>query len=302
MCYNERNGLNLLALKQKYMKKVLLSALAVAFFGGTVAAIVFAQENSQSSVYSNVKITEGRPISVLSETDGLEKILRPVDIKYFESIKKVDNSLYGKRKEKNQITTETSNRSKLEKIPHPAVIKDYENIRKIDNALWGERKNMISEEKKIRSTETNISDKKEIKNTETREPVLIKTVAVQCVKDAIDVKDLNLKSALNANNSTGITAIDARNACQKEALNNTSAQTQREANQACLETYHQTTWDSLNVLKQAKENGWKTYNDDLKICAQLQRETNTTKEEKILVEDGEMQINLKEASEAMMEK
>ncbi len=294
-----------MALKQKYMKKVLLSALAVAFFGGTVAAIVFAQENSQSSVYSNVQITERRPISVLSETEGLEKILRPVDIKYFESIKKVDNSLYGKRKEKAQVTTKTIDNSKLEKIPHPAVIKDYENIRKIDSALWGERKNKTTGDKVVRPAEKNTidkTDKKEVKNIEVRKPVLIKPVAVQCVKDAIDAKDLNLKSALTANTTSSLAAIDVRSSCQKEALNNSSAQAQHQANQACLETYHQATWDSLNVLKQAKENGWKTYNDDLKVCGQLQHETNVTREEKILVEDGEMQINLKEATEVMMEK
>lgn len=104
---------------------------------------------------------------------------------------------------------------------------------------------------------------------------------------------------MSAQNVLALAAIDARNTCQKAALDKTTLSEQVQSNKACLERYHQAIWDSLNVLKQSKENGWKTYTEDLKACAVLQRETNATSQEKIVVEDGEMQINLKAETEAI---
>lgn len=291
------------------MKKVLYSLLALTFAGSMLVAVVFAEESSSNTVIQRpMQTTDERSASVTQSTEGLEKISNPEMIRYYESIRKIGNSLWGKKRTNISGTTEISRQNTerkptsstttsktLEKIPSPSEIKNFVEIRKIENSLWG-----IKRDGQTTRKEEGTQDRKpEVKRTENKEAILIKPEAAQCVKTAIDKKDTSLKASMSAQNVLALAAIDARNTCQKAALDKTTLSEQVQSNKACLERYHQAIWDSLNVLKQSKENGWKTYTEDLKACAVLQRETNATSQEKIVVEDGEMQINLKAETEAI---
>jgi len=287
------------------MKKVLYSLLAITFAGSMLVAVVFAEESSSNTpIQRPMQTTDERSANSTQSTEGLEKISNPEMIRYYESIRKIGNSLWGKKRtnisrttEKDRQNTEkkptssTVNSGTLEKISSPSEIKNFVEIRKIDNSLWGIKRD--SSGKKEEKTQER---KPEIKKTD-RESVLVKPEAAQCVKTAIDKKDASLKTSMSAQNVLALAAIDARNICQKAALDKTTVSEQVQSNKVCLETYHQAVWDSLNVLKQSKENGWKTYTEDLKACAVLQRGANTTTQEKIMIEDGEMQINLKAETE-----
>lgn len=181
----------------------------------------------------------------------------------------------------------------LEKIAHPSHVKNFEGIQRIGNALWGRRKN--SNNSASRASETsdkrsmNPSNSKETK-TEVKQSIKVEPVAAACVKTAIEKKDNNLKTGLNTHNTSMVSAIDARTTCQKAALDLTTAFEQARANATCVKTYHQAVGESLRALKITKETGWKTFREDLKVCKTLQ--TSDASQGEILIEDGEVQINL----------
>jgi predicted nucleic acid-binding protein len=313
MCYNERNKPNYwLFIKQKYMKKVLFSFLALTLASSMLGAVVFAEEGATNAANQLIQKPLETRLALATSTDGLEKILNPSQIKYYEGIRKISGSLWGKKRinasgavEKSRQNVEkkpetsTKNSNVLEKISNPSEIKNFEEIRKIENSLWGKRKDSSNSRKEEGMQEKKTEEKK---NTENKEAVLIKPEATQCVKTAIDKKDTSLKASISAQGVLAIAAIDARNTCQKTALDKTTLRDQTQANKSCLEAYHQAVWDSLNVLKQSKETSWRVYTEDLKACAVLQRTPNTTNQEKIVIEDGEMQINLKAETEMQTEK
>lgn len=292
------------------MKKVLYSLLAITFAGSMLAVAVFAEESSPNTTTQKpIQTTDERLANSTESTEGLERISNPQMIRYYESIRKIGNSLWGKKRTnilgtteksrqntENKSTSSTTTSRKVEKISNPSEIKNFVEIRKIDNSLWGIKKD--SSGRKEEGTETR---KPEVKRTE-RESVLVRPESVQCVKTAIDKKDTSLKTSMSAQNVLALTAIDERNVCQKISLDKTTLSEQVQANKACLERYNQSVRDSLNALKKSKENGWKTYTEDLKACAVLQRGTNTTTQEKIVIEDGEMQINFKAETEESTEK
>lgn len=280
------------------MKKVFYSLLAITFVGSMLAlsAAVFAEEGISIAADQLVQQSTENRLAQVRNTDGLEKILNPSEIKNYESVRKIGGSLWGKKRvyssatsekplQRNEKKLEVTNTNPLEKITHPSEIKNYVEIKKIEDSLWGKKK-----------VERENSENGEIKKTE-KKSVFVKPEAVVCVKTAIDQKDTSLKTAISAQNVLALAAIDARNTCQKSALDQTTISEQVQANKDCLEAYRQTVRESLNVLKQSKENGWKTYTEDLKVCAVLQRGTNTTTQEKIMIEDGETEINLKAETE-----
>lgn len=294
------------------MKKVLYSILAITFAGSMLAAAVFAEESSSTiTTQQPMQTTDERSANSTQSTEGLERISNPQMIRYYESIRKVGNSLWGKRRtnilgtteksrqnNENKSTSSTTTSRKVEKISNPSEIKNFVEIKKIDNSLWGIKKD--SSDRKEEGTETR---KPEVKKTETeRESVLVKPESAQCVKTAIDKKDTSLKTSMSAQNVLALAAVDERNVCQKISLDKTTLSEQVQANKACLERYNQAVRYSLNVLKKSKENGWKIYTEDLKACAILQRGTNTTTQEKIVIEDGEMQNNFKAETEETREK
>lgn len=187
----------------------------------------------------------------------------------------------------------TTDKRPLEKIAHPNYIKDFEGIQRIDNALWGKRINSKATNIRCEEGTTRCGVSEQVKKTpEVRLFTKIETEAADCVKTAIETKDTNLKTALTVNNSSMITAIDSRTACQQAALDLTTATEQQTANQACVKTYHEAVANSLKALKTSKDNGWKTFRQDLKICGELQRAPASKDKKDILIEDGEPQINL----------
>jgi len=191
----------------------------------------------------------------LAQEQEMEKISSPEQIKEFKVMKKEGGSLFGVRLEKlkNNLEKKTSTtEAKLEKIAHPRELNLFEKIKQIGSALWGFRKAV---DKKI---------------------IIVKPVAVQCVKDAIDKKDTALKAAITTHSQSILTTLDARTACQKLALDKLTGKEQLESNKVCLETFKKSTKDNNDTLKKSKDATWKVYNTDLKACSALQKAENAT--------------------------
>lgn len=242
------------------MKKVWYSLLGVVVIFGSLSFVVRAAERSTTSPASRGTVMTERPAQPAKPT------------------------------------------KQLEKIPNPAAIKNFENIQKIGTSLWGTRREAVSTEKaKTANSET--KKPSEVKKTEDKKapqpqpkPKLkIQPAAAACVKAAIEKKDVALKAALTTYQTSLLTAVDTRTACQKAAVDGASAADQQSANKECIEDYTHTVWNNLTALKSSKEQGWKTFRDDLKLCQNMQGTDNQNGE--ILVEDGEMQINLQMSSE-----
>jgi len=212
--------------------------------------------------------------SGVASAQELEKISGPEHIKEFRVMKKIGNALFGIRldREASGVTpglgyNASSTEPKLEKISHPSQLSLFDKIKRIGTALWGIRKRVENKS------------------------VMVKPVAVQCVKDAIDKKDTSLKTAISAHGQATLTAIDARGICQKLALDKTTGSEQLESNKACIKTFQESMKTSDSALKTSREAAWKTYNTDLKACSALQRAANATSTDpesngEIVVDDG----------------
>ena len=219
---------------------------------------------------------------------GLEKILSPDQIKNFKAIIKNGNALFGVRKteptsdqpgqsdqsgqvgptnQSNQSDTASGKNSILEKISGPSEIPLFEKIIKKGTALWGMRKNNVPK------------------------PVYVTPAAAQCVKDAIDKKDTALKASTSNHDQKALAAIDVRGTCQKAALDQTTAQSQFDANKVCVDTFLSTIKDVNTVMAKEKSEAKKTYMADLKSCSALQSSTVATSTAQtltsdIMIEDG----------------
>jgi len=191
-----------------------------------------------------------------------EKILTPAEIKNFKDIKKVGNVLFGVRLEKKlevrdtqekpgmnkQIEIKTSD-SVLEKISRPLEISLFDKIKKIGTALWGIRKDEMQ---------------KPINN---QKLVYVTPTAVECVKNAIDKKDTAIKTSTSKHSQAMIAAIDTRNACQKAALEKTTAKEQFEANKVCADAFQKGTKKNNMTIEKERNEAQKTYRTDLKSCS-----------------------------------
>ncbi len=235
----------------------------------------------------------------------LEKIPSPDQIKNFKMIKKDGGALFGvrintssnpliPRQERATGTLERQERASseviratgtspiLEKILHPGEIKLFEKIKQIGTALWGIRKGDVK------------NPNESPKPMEAR-PILVKPVAVQCVKSAIDKKDTSLTSSMASSSEALISTINNRNACQKSALDKTTEQEQFEANKICVNSFQTSSKNTNESLKKSRNDAWKIYRDDLKECSVLQRESNATStisgatsaNNEIMINDGE---------------
>lgn len=248
-------------------------------------------------VSSGVVLAEETP-SALTATSATstkaikEKIANPNEIKLFEKIQKIGESLFGVRKqienskpdngkqnsEKVATTTKQNSSSTkpiIEKISNPNEIKLFEKIQKIGTALWG-----------IRKIESKI---------EITPMFFVKPVAMECVKNAIDKKDTSTKTALTSHNQNIITALTNRSACQKTALDKTTGKEQSNANKLCVETYQKSVKENNGILQKSKNDTWIIYKDDLKVCSLLQKGNRATSTitasseitEEIMINDGE---------------
>lgn len=209
----------------------------------------------------------------------LEKIPSPDQIKNFKMIKKDGGALFGVRIQKassslimerreentnamnnrpgNSNARGTSTEGNLEKISSPKDINLFEKIKKIGTALWGIRKDNANKANEAR-------------------PILVKPVAVQCVKDAIDKKDSAVKTAVSSSSQALIVSIETRNTCQKAALDKTSGSEQFEANKICVKNFQETSKNINENMKNSRNEAWKNYKTDLKNCSALQKNINAT--------------------------
>jgi hypothetical protein len=232
--------------------------------------------------------------------EATEKISSPNEIKNYTQITKIGNSLYGiKIKEqankmvalkltKNQLTTTTTN-LKLEKIAHPQEIALFDKIQKIGSALWGVKKNSANQD-----SSDQIKKEAELKPAKLPEVKPVRKIEVKpeiaaCVKTAIEDKDTALKAAITEHNQTIFTAIDARTACQKAAIDQTLSE-QGAANRLCLEAYQKAIVENKKIFQNHKNTNWQAYRDDLKACQVTQTAATTNNIislEELIIEDGE---------------
>lgn len=139
----------------------------------------------------------------------------------------------------------------LEKIPTPAHISLFDKIIKKGNALWG------------------------IKRPEFKKNVYITPTAAPCVKTALDKKDTALKTAFSAYSSTTLVAIDSRNACQKTAIDKTSADEQWAANKLCLNNYQKQTKEAAKALRASQKTIRQVFASETKQCLGLPNATSS---------------------------
>ena len=182
-----------------------------------------------------------------------ERISSPSEMKNFKDVIKKGKDLFGIRQRV------------LEKINSLEELANFDSVKKIGNTLWGFRK-------------------------QSNEAPVISPVAVTCVKNAIDKKDTALKAGIPTLSTKMTELIDARNTCQKAALDKTTAKEQMTANKVCLDTFKKAVENGKKAVKNAQKNIWETYKQDLKTCNQLQKAEVGSGE--IQLEDGGLGIDL----------
>jgi len=187
-----------------------------------------------------------------TSNEKLEKIVSPSEITKFQNIVKRGKDLYGMRK---QI---------LERIASPKDIANFERIVKKGKDLFGVRK--------------------------AEDQTLVRPEATACVKTALDKKDTALTTGVTAGSEVLITNINARNTCQKAALDKTTVKEQREANRICVETYKKALQAGKETVKKTQATIWEAFKADLKACGQLQKAAGGSGE--IKLDDGGLGIEL----------
>ncbi len=239
------------------MKKVLSIILVVSFILGSAVLLPAMAEEGDAST------------TVQSDESGssLEKILSPDQIRFFRNIVKKGTALFGIKKERKAEKKETAaSGQELEKITAPQYISLYEKIRRVGNALWGYKKMNGEENKKPYH--------------------VITSESVSCVTAAIETKDAAIISA-NTNFTTELnSAISARTACQKTALETTEGQ--EEAIMNCNKTFKESFKQSRKNAAEALKNARKIYTDSLKTCVSSETAATSTEETatEVTIEDG----------------
>lgn len=146
-----------------------------------------------------------------------------------------------------------------ERIPSPSHIREFKDIIKRGKDLFGHRRD--------------------------NSQVLVRPEAVTCVKTAIDTKDTAVKTTVTTLSTKTVAAIEARNTCQKAALDKTTVKEQREANRTCLNTFKTSMKTASKEAKTARDTAWRTYKTDLKTCGLLQKRAGGSTN--IMIEDGD---------------
>lgn len=225
------------------MKKIISLLIVAAFvFGLAAIPVVNAQEQER-----NVNLITS------NETEGLEKISSPDQIKDFRIMKKIGNVLFGIRK---ATTTPRIATSTLEKIDHPGLLNLFERIQKIGTALWGIRK---------KATST---------------PFIIAPEVSNCVAVAIDVKDKALMARVTAAATELNTALSIRSACQQSAV--MASSTPREVLNSCVKTFNNTNKAIKEASKKVQKDSWSVYLESLKACRTAASSTSPVP----MIEDG----------------
>lgn len=213
--------------KFKSMKKSIVSLVSCLALISLVAFPVFAEDTVGDT-------------SALVIAPGEAKIPNTAEIKNFEKIRKIGNSLYGYPKLMAKIDNLKEKLSALEeKIANPSEIKNFEKIRKVGNALYGRRKLVAT---------------------------TITTEMVPCIQVAIDKKDLALTDALTAKNSNLKAAIYLRSTDQKEAIALTDITERNAKLKAIVLAYQLSQQNILAAFRSSHQKIKNQYKDDLKAC------------------------------------
>lgn len=218
--------------------------------------------NMKKTLFLTVALSLVLGTVAFAKAENLEKISHPSELRNFTKIIKKDKSLWGirlkkeekeERKEKKEEKREekkNDDNQTLEKISSLSDVKYFTKIRKIGTSLWGIRK-----EAKVNAVNK------------------IEAAAIPCVKEAIDTKDASLKTVFSAFSARVTTALDARNVCQKSALD---AASQLEANKTCVTTFKNEIKSNNETANTARKEALKVYNEKLKECVKLQTPASTT--------------------------
>ncbi|MBN2854549.1 hypothetical protein JXK06_03410 [Patescibacteria group bacterium] len=220
----------------------------------------------------------------------LERIPSPDQIKNFRVMKNENGTLYGVRVQNTNQSANASDKARenanansavvlngqtLERIPSPDQIKNFRVMKNEKGTLYG-----------IRIKNTNQNQVKTNEQTKANEQVRTQNRVVgadikACVTTAIDKKDEALKTRLTNLNNDVSALIDARNACQKQALE--SEANQAENLKACTTTFEAKFKELNGATKENHKNIWNNYQNEMKAClpAQEVKEGAT-----LLIEDG----------------
>ncbi len=232
-----------------------------------------------------------KPVKTI-EVNGkiLERILNPEQIKNFRVMKNENGTLYGIRIQ-NTNQTQSSNQSAnasdqakenanvnsalikssstLEKIPNPEQIKNFRVMKNENGTLYGIRIQAINKDQV--KTQEQARTQNRVVNAD------IKT----CVSTAINTKDDALKTRLTNMNSEVSALIDARNACQNQALE--SETNQAENLKACSATFEVKYKELNSATRENHKNIWANYQNQMKACLPAQE---LQAGETLLIEDG----------------
>lgn len=223
------------------------------------------------------------PAAVRAE--DMEKIPSADQIRLFQVLKQVGNTLYGIRitssstpavlpggareminssisgvmpaRPGNPVTPQATSSilstavgHEVERIAAPSVIGLYKDIRRIGNALWGVLK--------VSSSTPAIEPSQPF--------VAISGDLATCVSAAITAKDQAVAAAVSSAATSLSSAINDRGACQLTALESTGNQ---EANlQSCVKTFQDARQQTNQTAKAAQQSAWQTYRSSLKTCYQ----------------------------------
>ena len=216
--------------------------------------------------------TSTQPVKIdASATDkNLEKILSPDQIKLYEKVTKIGNSLYGVKKITSTSTVKataqpaTSATANLEKILSPDQIKLYEKVTKIGNSLYGIKKKVAAAVNPVKTNNYVLPD--------------MSSDLITCASTAIDTKDSSISAAVTQSATDIAAAITERGTCQKAALQLTSER--QGALNKCNQTFAAAAKTANEKVKSAQKDLWTSYTSDLKTCASAAKSTD------LIIEDG----------------
>ena len=250
-----------------------------------------------------------------SDSETLERIPSPDQIKNFKVIKNENGALYGIRvRNVNQVNNETSFDNEavndvLERIPSPDQIKNFRVVKKENGVLYGVR---LQNANQVKNTQTNSNQvmikqgelekipapqyinqytnirkvdnalwgvKKETKDMPVKVSPLVTTEMITCVSNALDVKDKALITLLNESSQELSDLISERNTCQKAAIQ--SEEGQREKLGECVRKFQTKHKELMEASRLKQKEIWKSYQADLKTCA---AQVNVSGE--LIIEDG----------------
>lgn len=213
------------------------------------------------------------------------KIPSPEQIKFFQDIKKIGNSLFGimkKNANMNGTTPSLENKSteptmtngttgeqQTEKILSPDMIKFYTAIKKIGTSLFGVRKDGTGP-----------------KNVAPKAHHIVTAEESACVIAAIKAKDQTVVDGKTAETTAFNAAVVARTDCQTAALGTTDGQAVALA--LCAKNFAAASGQARETFAKLQKDAWTKYVASLKSCVPTSGTTSggTTNGGDIMIEDG----------------